>query len=108
MRSWTDALEGVIKGWKAKEPNAAGKRICEAIVVGVNHRSDTTLLAKDLAPRIQIIGMLKGGEFPSYMTLYDGGANPAYCRTVAHAVYGKSAAETRQSDAVWGSRLVAM
>lgn len=29
-------------------------------------------------------------------------------RIVAQAVYGKSAAETRQSDAVWGSRLVAM
>lgn len=65
MRSWTDALEGVIKSWKAKDSNPAGKRICEAIVLGVNHRSDTTLLAKDLAPRIQIIGMLKGGESPN-------------------------------------------
>lgn len=63
MRSWIDALERVVKGWKAKGDNAAGNRICDAIVEGVNHRTDTTLLAKDIAPRVQIIGIMKNGAF---------------------------------------------
>lgn len=62
IRSWVDALEGVVKGWKAKEGNAAGSKICDAIVQGVNYRSDTTLLCKDFAPRIQTINILKLGE----------------------------------------------
>lgn len=62
VRSWVDALEGVIKGWKAKEGNTAGPKICDAIVQGVNYRSDTTLLCKDFAPRIQTINVLKLGE----------------------------------------------
>lgn len=61
MRSWIDVLEGVIKGWKAKGDTATGNRIMEAIVQGVNHRTDTTLLAKDIAPRVQIIGIMKNG-----------------------------------------------
>jgi hypothetical protein len=63
MRSWVDTIEGVVKGWKAKGDNSTGDRICEAIVQGVNYRSDTTLLCKDIAPRVQIIGILKTGMF---------------------------------------------
>jgi len=87
MRSWVDTLEGVIKGWKVKGDNSPGDRICEAIVQGVNHRSDTTLLCKDIAPRVQTVGILKN---------------------VALAVYGSKSAETKSSDALWGSKLISM
>ncbi|KAF8311869.1 hypothetical protein DL93DRAFT_2036969, partial [Clavulina sp. PMI_390] len=85
MRNWIDALQRVIKVWKAKKDDPAGTRICEAIVLGVNTRSDPTSLAKDLASKMQIVGMLK---------------------TVAQSVYGKGASETRQSDAFWGTQLI--
>lgn len=71
MRSWVDALEGVIKGWKVKGDNSPGDRICEAIVQGVNHRSDTTLLCKDIAPRVQTVGILKNGTFAQPTTCDD-------------------------------------
>lgn len=109
MRSWIDVLEGVIKGWKAKGDNAAGNRIMEAIVQGVNYRTDTTLLAKDIAPRVQIIGIVKNGACCdlSVLVFIDVVLNLGLY-LVALAVYGPGTAETKQSDALWGSKLIAM
>jgi len=73
MRSWVDALKGVIKGWKDKG-NSTGDRICEAIAQGVNYRSDTTLLCKDIAPRVQTIGLLKNSTFSSFYVGLQGGS----------------------------------
>jgi len=74
MRSWVDTLKSVIKGWKDKGDNSTGDRICEAIVQGVNYRSDTTLLCKDIAPRIQTIGLLKDSTFYSFDISLQGGS----------------------------------
>jgi len=85
LRSWVDALDGVIRSWKAKGETSVGTRICEGIVQGVNIRADPTYISKEFAARVQIVNILK---------------------TVATSVYGPGSPLTRQSDALWGSRLM--
>jgi len=87
FRTWVDTLDNVLRTWRSKGESCSStaNRICDGVVQGVNVAADPSFITKDFSGRLQVINM---------------------CKTVAVSAYGADSAQTRQSDALWGSRLI--
>ncbi|KAF8331321.1 uncharacterized protein EI90DRAFT_3057523 [Cantharellus anzutake] len=87
FRTWIDTLDNAIRTWRSKGESAAStaNRICDGVVQGVNVAADPSFITKEFTGRLQVINM---------------------CKTISVSAYGANSSQTRQSDALWGSRLL--
>lgn len=82
VRTWSDAL---VNTHKQLPPSSKKDTVGRGIARGINYNSDVTLMTQEFAAKIQIVSCLK---------------------SISSRLYGTGSDESRQSEAIWSSKLM--